>query len=77
MAVILTANFKMQAILFDREDVSVGGNPVLEVTRVVDRCQIVGGNFFDSIPRLALFTYSLASSLIRTEVIFFRRLKLL
>ena len=38
----------MQAILFEREDVVVGANQVLEVTRVVDRCQIAGRNFFDS-----------------------------
>jgi hypothetical protein len=45
-AVILKANPKMQAILFDREDVVVGANQVLEVAGVVDRCQIVGGKFF-------------------------------
>jgi hypothetical protein len=70
-AVILKPNPKRQAILFDREDVVVGANQVLEVARLVDRCQIVGGNFFDSLPRVALFTYSLASSLIRNEVILF------
>jgi ABC-type sulfate transport system substrate-binding protein len=71
-AVIVKANPKMQAILFDREDVVVGANQILEVARVVDRCQIVGGKFFDSLPRVAIFTYSLASSLIRNEVILFR-----
>jgi hypothetical protein len=49
-AVILTANPKMQAILFDREDVSVGGNQVLEVARVVDRCQIVEETFLIFFP---------------------------
>jgi hypothetical protein len=49
-AVILKANPKMQAILFDLEDVVVGANKVLEVAGVADRCQIVGGNFFDSVP---------------------------
>ncbi len=49
-AVILKRNPKMQAILFDKEDVVVGANQVLEVAGVVDRCQIVGGeNFFDSL----------------------------
>jgi O-methyltransferase. len=71
-AVILKPNPKMQAILVDREDVVVGANQVLEVAGVVDRCQIVGENFFDSLPGSAIFTYSLASSLIRNEVIFFR-----
>ena len=35
-AVIVKANPKMQAILFDREDVVVGANQVLEVAIVVD-----------------------------------------
>ena len=49
-AVILNANPKMQAILFDREDVIVDANQVLEVAGVADRCQIVGGSFFDEVP---------------------------
>ena len=48
-AVILNANSKMQAILFDREDVVVGAQRVLEGAGVADRCQIVGGNFFDAV----------------------------
>lgn len=48
-AVILNANPKMQAILFDREDVVVGAERVLEGAGVADRCQIVGGNFFDAV----------------------------
>jgi hypothetical protein len=50
-AVILKANPKMQAIFVYRVDVVVGANQVLEVAGVVDRCQIVGENFFDSLPR--------------------------
>jgi precorrin-6B methylase 2/predicted transcriptional regulator len=49
-AVILNANPKMQAILFDREDVVVDANPVLEAAGVADRCQIVGGSFFEAVP---------------------------
>ncbi|MCL1472483.1 acetylserotonin O-methyltransferase [Argonema antarcticum] len=49
-AVILKANPQMQAILFDREDVVVDADKVLEVAGVADRCRIVGGNFFDSVP---------------------------
>lgn len=48
-AVILNANPKMQAILFDREDVVVDAQRVLEGAGVADRCQIVGGNFFDAV----------------------------
>jgi len=65
MAVILKPNPKMQAILFDREDV-VGANQVLEVARVVDRCQIVGGNLFDSLPRGGAL-YLLSRVLLNTE----------
>ena len=50
-AVIVKANPKMHAILFDREDLVVGMNQVLEVAIVVDRCQIGGGKVFDSLPR--------------------------
>jgi precorrin-6B methylase 2/predicted transcriptional regulator len=48
-AVILNANPKMQAILFDREDVVVDAQRVLEGAGVADRCQIVGGNFFEAV----------------------------
>jgi hypothetical protein len=50
-AVILKPNLKRQAILFDMEDVVVGANQVLEVARLVDRCQIMGRNFCDSLLR--------------------------
>ncbi|MEG4960903.1 MULTISPECIES: methyltransferase [unclassified Microcoleus] len=49
-AVLLNGNPNMQAILFDREDVVIDANQVLEVAGVADRCQIVGGSFFDSVP---------------------------
>ena len=49
-AVILNANPTMQAILFDREDVVVGADRVLEGAGVADRCQIVGGSFFEAVP---------------------------
>lgn len=65
-AVILKANPKMQAILVDREDVVVGANQVLEVAGVVDRCQIVGENFFDSLRRDRAL-YLLSRVLLNTE----------
>jgi hypothetical protein len=55
----------MQAILFDREDVVVGANQVLEVARVVDRCQIVGETFLILFPGGAL--YLLSRVLLNTE----------
>ncbi len=66
MAVIFKPIPKMQAILFDREDVVVGANQVLEVTRVVDRCQIAGRNFFDSLLRGGAL-YLLSRVLLNTE----------
>ena len=65
-AVILKPNPKMQAILFDREDVVVGANQVLEVARLVDRRPIVGGNFFDSVLRGGAL-YLLSRVLLNTE----------
>ena len=67
-AVILKPNPKMQAILVDREDVDVvvGANQVLEVAGVVDRCQIVGEKFFDSLGR-ARYLYLLSRVLLNTE----------
>jgi hypothetical protein len=65
MAAILKPNPKMQAILFDREDV-VGANQVLEVAGVKDRCQIVGRNFFDFLLRGSAL-YLLSRVLLNTE----------
>jgi hypothetical protein len=65
-AIIVKANPKMQAILCDREDLVVGANQVLEVAKVVDRCQIVGGKFFDSLPRGGDL-YLLSHVLLNTE----------
>src|SRR4028118_1033274 len=65
-AVILKPNPKMQAVLFDREDVVVGENQALEVARLVDRCQIAGRKFFDSLLRGAAL-YLLPCVLLNTE----------
>ena len=65
-AVIPKPNPKMQAILVDREDVVVGANQVLEVAGVVDRCQIMGENFFDSLRR-ERDIYLLCRVLLNTE----------
>ncbi len=65
-AVILKPNPKMQAILVDREDVVVGANQVSEVAGVVDRCQIVGENFFNSLGRVR-YLYLLSRVLLNTE----------
>jgi len=66
MAVILKPNLKRQAILFDKEDIVVSANQVLEVVRLVDKCQIVGRNFFDSLLRGGAL-YLLSRVLLNTE----------
>ncbi len=66
ITVILKPNPKRQAILSDREDIVVGANQVLEVARLVDRCQIVGRNFFDSLLRGGAL-YLLSRVLLNTE----------
>jgi hypothetical protein len=76
-AVILKANAKMQAILVDREDVVVGANQVLDVAGVLDRCQVVGEKKLTLFAEIPIFTYSLATSLIRDKVILFCREKTL
>lgn len=65
-ALTLKPNSKMQAILVDRKDVVVGANQVLEMAGVVDRCQIVGENFFDSLRRNR-YLYLLSRVLLNTE----------
>jgi predicted transcriptional regulator len=50
IAVILQANPKLQGILFDQKDVVAGAEKVLSAAGVAERCQIIGGSFFDSIP---------------------------
>ncbi|MUG92985.1 methyltransferase [Scytonema sp. UIC 10036] len=51
IAFILKANPQLQGILFDQEDVVASAGKVLSAAGVADRCQIVGGNFFESIPK--------------------------
>jgi O-methyltransferase domain/Dimerisation domain len=50
-AFILKANPQMQAILFDREDVIVDAHEVLQAAGVAGSCQVVGGSFFEAVPR--------------------------
>jgi O-methyltransferase domain/Dimerisation domain len=40
----------MQGILFDQASVLEGAKPLLEALGVADRCQLIAGNFFESIP---------------------------
>ena len=47
---ILQRNPAMRGILFDSPQVVEGAQPKLEASGVADRCQVVGGNFFESVP---------------------------
>ncbi len=50
LAAILSRNPDMQGILFDQPHVVAGAGPLLVQVGVADRCEIVGGSFFDTIP---------------------------
>ena len=50
IASILTANPAMKGILFDLPDVVADAAKLLEKEQLSDRCQRVGGNFFESVP---------------------------
>lgn len=47
---ILKANRKMRGILFDLSHVAAGAARLLQSGGVADRCQIVSGDFFTSVP---------------------------
>jgi hypothetical protein len=50
LAQILKANLNTKGILFDQEYVAEGARSTFEKEGVADRCEIVGGNFFESVP---------------------------
>jgi ubiquinone/menaquinone biosynthesis C-methylase UbiE len=47
---VLKANRKMRGVLFDLPHVTAGATALLESGGVADRCQIVSGDFFASVP---------------------------
>jgi hypothetical protein len=51
LAAILAAHPRLYGILYDRPDVVPRARRVLSEGRVADRCAVVGGNFFDGVPR--------------------------
>ncbi|MGH3685596.1 MAG: methyltransferase [Pseudonocardiaceae bacterium] len=51
LAAILSANPHLQGVLFDAPTVVAEAESVLSAAGVTDRCTVVGGNFFDSIPK--------------------------
>ncbi len=50
VATILKANRRMRGILFDLPHVTAGATALLQSGGVADRCQIVSGDFFASVP---------------------------
>ncbi|MBV9143777.1 MAG: hypothetical protein JO115_23145 [Pseudonocardiales bacterium] len=50
LAAILSANPCLQGVLFDLPAVVTGADDELSRVGVIDRCRVVGGDFFDSVP---------------------------
>jgi hypothetical protein len=48
---ILTANPALQSTVFDQPHVVARARPELDRLGVADRCEVVGGSFFDEVPR--------------------------
>lgn len=51
LADILEANPEARGILFDQPHVVAGARPHLEARGVAGRCELVGGDFFETVPR--------------------------
>jgi ubiquinone/menaquinone biosynthesis C-methylase UbiE len=50
VATVLKANRRMRGVLFDLPHVTAGATPLLQSGGVADRCQVVSGDFFESVP---------------------------
>ena len=50
LAAILAAHPSMRGILFDQPQVVAGARRLLERAGVADRCEVVGGSFFEAVP---------------------------
>jgi hypothetical protein len=50
IAAILAAHPAMRGILFDQPAVAAESGPMLAAAGVTDRCQVVGGSFFEAVP---------------------------
>jgi hypothetical protein len=51
MSEILQANPQAQGIIFDRPEVVIGTRQQIKLAGLADRCECVGGNFFESVPQ--------------------------
>jgi O-methyltransferase domain/Dimerisation domain len=50
LAAVLAAHPQMRGVVFDQPHVVAGAPAVLEEAGVADRCEVVGGSFFDAVP---------------------------
>jgi hypothetical protein len=50
LATILAAHPAMHGVLYDQPDVVAGAAPVLDKAGISNRCEVIGGSFFDSVP---------------------------
>lgn len=50
LATILGRHTALRGVLFDLAHVVSGAGPVLKAAGVTDRCEVVGGSFFDAVP---------------------------
>lgn len=51
IATILARNPRTHGILFDVPHIVANSRPYIESSGVADRCQLIGGSFFESVPR--------------------------
>ena len=66
LAAILEANPALRGVLFDQPHVVTGAKDLLERASVADRCEVVAGSFFESVPGGADATCSRVLSTIGT-----------
>jgi hypothetical protein len=50
LAAILAAYPTTRGILFDQPHVVIGAEPVLRAAGVAERCEVIGGSFFEAVP---------------------------
>jgi hypothetical protein len=50
LTALLTAHRQLRGVLFDQPHVVEGAKPRLTAAGLTQRCEMVGGNFFDSVP---------------------------
>ena len=50
LASILAANPSVRGVLFDQPDAVAAASPLLTAAGVANRCELVGGSFFDGVP---------------------------